>query len=739
MATWSDARQTYGQGTPPAGKQFDKSGQLTGMQSTTQSAAPGSKWTGTAANAYGTVNTQHGENLGQLAKLDQRLAAEVDNSAQSTVEGRQRLDALRKWVADAEANIPAGKSGDQMRMVIAQKGLKQLQEILHQSNSEFNAIGDRIRKLSGEYQAVGDKVFKQGGGDVQTLTDEEKKKAEEDAKKRAHDDVQKSIKDGDKDAAARVEKVLKDIKPYQEMTPEQAAYLNEMQSQQHGMSVKDLKDAEGRLGDKGHIIGDSWQLMSNDDVPRDAGKFDDQKKGGFDRLPQSVQDAVKSGGIESYQEVKDIAAIVKDGNPDLQQGTEIDRELMRKADRIMDDPQWDGDLTPDQDPTKITPNVYDGEVRDIFDSAGRDHQIVHDMVTGNHGDDGQDFLHDVNHHAWADKGTSAGHLFSWTENPSAADAQIAGETAQTYGTYIGEKSGELMNLPGHHTLGEFNPELTRAYAHGLGNYIPDIADLTTNNANNYFEAPDGGDPEMKVAKGIFSVLSTDKDASDWFNGKADAAALAAQTQYSDAVKNHAPNLEQYNGKLLDATVLKGLVEVGTVNAAHHSGLNGHEQAVQAYERQKSAFSFGVDASAKIANFIPEVGPVLSEGISRIAPGLEQSFIGPPPGDGAPAPTVPAMGFGEAAQVALDPLLAAGVPVTGVPQNYLVPIEPGHPEHGMRIGSVQEIKAINHVTLSPNTWHTTLTNAATYTVGPVADPVEEISQRYEQITKNPEPA
>ncbi|MDT5248727.1 MAG: hypothetical protein QOJ28_1361 [Mycobacterium sp.] len=34
---------------------------------------------------------------------------------------------------------------------------------------------------------------------------------------------------------------------------------------------------------------DSWQLMSNDDVPRDSGKFPDQQKGGFDRLPDSVQ------------------------------------------------------------------------------------------------------------------------------------------------------------------------------------------------------------------------------------------------------------------------------------------------------------------------------------------------------------------------------------------------------------------------------------------------------------------
>jgi hypothetical protein len=74
-----------------------------------------------------------------------------------------------------------------------------------------------------------------------------------------------------------------------------------MQSQQHDMSVKDLKSAEGRLGDQGHVMGDSWQLMSNDDVPRSAGKFDDQQKGDFDRLPQSVQDAIKSPGLAVHR------------------------------------------------------------------------------------------------------------------------------------------------------------------------------------------------------------------------------------------------------------------------------------------------------------------------------------------------------------------------------------------------------------------------------------------------------
>jgi hypothetical protein len=52
--------------------------------------------------------------------------------------------------------------------------------------------------------------------------------------------------------------------------------------------------------------------------PRSAGKFDDQQKGGFDRLPQSVQDAIKSTGLQSTEDIHDISGIVKDGNHDPQ-------------------------------------------------------------------------------------------------------------------------------------------------------------------------------------------------------------------------------------------------------------------------------------------------------------------------------------------------------------------------------------------------------------------------------------
>jgi hypothetical protein len=120
LSTWSNARQTFGEGAPRSGAGYDKSGALRQAQSTVQTAAPGSRWTGGAANAYGAVNAEHARLIGQLAGLDQRLSAHVDQSAEVVATGRRELDSVRKWVVDAAASTPQGRAGEQLRLAIVQ-------------------------------------------------------------------------------------------------------------------------------------------------------------------------------------------------------------------------------------------------------------------------------------------------------------------------------------------------------------------------------------------------------------------------------------------------------------------------------------------------------------------------------------------------------------------------------------------------------------------------------------------
>ncbi len=167
ISTWSRAHETFGQGAPATGDRFDQSAPLRQMQTTVESAAPGSRWTGTAAAAYQSANADHGKVFAELASLDKRLSGHVTASSQVVSSGRENLDSVRQWVLDAAASVPPGKNREQMLMPIVQKGLGQLSAIITKSNGDLSTIGGQIRSLGGEYEALGNQKFgpEEGVGD----------------------------------------------------------------------------------------------------------------------------------------------------------------------------------------------------------------------------------------------------------------------------------------------------------------------------------------------------------------------------------------------------------------------------------------------------------------------------------------------------------------------------------------------------------------------------------------------
>jgi hypothetical protein len=155
LSTWSMARDKFGEGTPTTGEQYDQSGPLTTMQTSVQSAAPGSKWIGTAANAYDAANTDHGKVFGKLAGLDQRLSAQITQSAQVVNSGRRKLDAVHDWVVAAASSVPEGRNRDQLLMPIVQKGLRQVSDIINASHANLGKIVGTISGIGAEYDALG--------------------------------------------------------------------------------------------------------------------------------------------------------------------------------------------------------------------------------------------------------------------------------------------------------------------------------------------------------------------------------------------------------------------------------------------------------------------------------------------------------------------------------------------------------------------------------------------------------
>jgi hypothetical protein len=154
LATWSQARTTFGDGAPTPGASFDNSSALQQLEATTRSATPGSAWTGGAADAYEAGNADQARKLARMAELDQRIGQEVDRSAVVVTRGREQLDAVREWVVAAAAAVPKNAAGEQMLVSIVAKGCSDVAEIITSSNAELATIAQRIQQLGTEYAAL---------------------------------------------------------------------------------------------------------------------------------------------------------------------------------------------------------------------------------------------------------------------------------------------------------------------------------------------------------------------------------------------------------------------------------------------------------------------------------------------------------------------------------------------------------------------------------------------------------
>ncbi|MGV9802930.1 alpha/beta hydrolase [Mycobacterium sp. NPDC003449] len=154
-ATWDKARETYGQGTPEGGSQFeDSSARFTDVASDLEGAAPGAHWSSGAADGYDASNTRQRGLVSRIADIDRRLGAQIDESARVVATGRQNLDAVRQWVDAAAASAPAGRQRETVLTQIASRGLEDLRAVVQQTTTEQNFITRQVNGLKGEYEAL---------------------------------------------------------------------------------------------------------------------------------------------------------------------------------------------------------------------------------------------------------------------------------------------------------------------------------------------------------------------------------------------------------------------------------------------------------------------------------------------------------------------------------------------------------------------------------------------------------
>jgi hypothetical protein len=648
LSTWSNARQTYGEGTPQTGAQYDGSSTLNQLQSTVQTAAPGSKWTGGAANAYGVANTEHGRVLGQLAGLDQRLSAHVDESAQVVAAGRRDLDAVRKWVVDASANLPQNAAGERMRMAIVQKGVSQVQEIIQRSNGELNSIGGKIRGLGGEYQALGNQKFgpKEGpdfvGPDGQK-DDEDKKKSPDDVGKEDSEALQNGQLTPEQRQRLTANTTLN---PEQQtalhngeltLPPQQMSYLQGFSRAFGDKTPAEIKAITDKAGPDGGRVADVFQLASNPNIK--TGLPDTQppstanpSSGGKYALPDGIQkvldgpvltplgfaEPVHHDGSIGPPELttastpvsglNDLADVIQRGNRDLQVGSALDSGLLDKSRQLLE--QSNGWPVPGNDPMSDRPRWYhqlvDPTLQNMFNAVNTDDMVIHDGVTG---PGGEKFLNNLTQHQWQDDGLAAGGLFDWVSESADHDSTgRAAETAHALAEYTSSHSNQLLNLPHAQgqSLGQVNPELTRDWARAFSPYMDDMVGMNTGDSNGLF-APLDPDSSAEPAntRHLMSVLYSDHPPLD---GEVDPHAPQTASQIlSDSSQAHINKYLELgahsvadttpgedNFAMSSAGKLQAAMDLGAYDERFDATHDQFEAQKQAYEMRSKLFDLGKD-------------------------------------------------------------------------------------------------------------------------------------------------
>lgn len=681
LTTWSDARATFGQGTPETGTKFDQSGPLLTAQTNVQSAAPGTSWSGgQGASAYAAANTEHGAVLGKIAGLDQRLGGQINQSSEVVATGRRDLDALRQWVVDAAAAVPPGKNREQMLLPIVQKGLGQLTDIVSKSNGDLSKIGAEIRALDSEYKALANQRFaKEGTGDgVQGIKgdEEDKKKAEEEKKKK---DIEEATKRGQEDGASlsdgklspEEEKRLTDattLTPEQKaaldggnltIPPERMAYLNGLSHSLDGKSPAEIKAALDKLppadakavSNALHLVGSDAVKTSVDPSlkPGDAGYV--PATGGKENLPKSIQDVFDAplrnnptgdwitnpDGSKTFippdynkpykflDEYRDIAAISNYGDHDPQRSSALNEGMLAESRELLEDAE--GHTFPDWG-TDWNHKNLDPTLQDLLSASSHDPIAVHDAFAGVDGKSpNNDFIRDVYQHDWADNGAAAGELFPDTTDHS----ERAGQTMHAFDVYAGEKYQDLLNMNGgRESLGEVNPNLVQSLAEANKPYIDDMAGANLDDTKGFGKLDSGANANNM--RGLFAVIDSDPTAEKNFNVDATATWRDIIADYSkDLAKTGVPDGEV----LAAAGKLSGAQDMGQYIHQLDMGKNEFEASTEAWEKKGQWYDVIHDAASEIPRVKEAVG------VYDKIPGdpLRELFMGdkPTPGSVTPMP------------------------------------------------------------------------------------------------------
>ncbi|MDF3340197.1 EspA/EspE family type VII secretion system effector [Mycolicibacterium septicum] len=656
-STWNKAKDTFGVGTPTDGSQYNgSSSQLLKMKSSIESAQPDDRWQGSGSQAYAAVNKQHAGVYEKLADLDKKMAAEVTNAANVVTNGRNQLDTTKSWVDSAVNSLPQSLSSqarEKSLIPIAKEGITQVNNTVSTANGDMLKIGFRVSDLKNAFDELQNQKLGPGEkkGDTEGLKDKDGDGKPDDDSELKPENMEDLVRDalgGNKEAAAKVDGLLDKIEPNQlgpytdpknpnshlpakELTPLQQELISQMQSQMSDKSLNELIDTKNKLGEHGRIIGESMEIMSDEDVkyPHKSlllpPEMVDPQPGGKDSLPSSVRNAIDAQPVDRHieanpestdvktsypsgEDLKKISELIQAGDEKFQQGSALDHAMMDRAADVLRGAEQEN---ADQLGIGHT-ETADSIAQSIFNSAGRDDLVVHDMMTDKSIDPstnhprGEDFLNNLTKHDWTDDGQAARTLTDWIDDSAKSNDPMtqlrAGETAESIAKYLGNPDNKLLHLQesvfNNHdftTAGERNPALIQSYAEAL---IPFQGELVGEDKMPGFSAiEDITGSDLTRTRELFSVLDSDHTAANNFNGHAFDKMAGFQKDFSQ-LAGHNPMLngpddisDQRSQGMARAGLLAGLIDGGALTEASARGADQLKAAEAAYELKKNAIGY----------------------------------------------------------------------------------------------------------------------------------------------------
>lgn len=272
--------------------------------------------------------------------------------------------------------------------------------------------------------------------------------------------------------------------------------------------------------------------------------------------------------------------------------------MIHKALVMMDTPIWHADPASQGQDVERDP-ALDPAVSNVLSAVSPDHQVVHDTITGA---DHDKFLKTSPTITGKTTAKVLGRCFRGPEirrwcKGRRKDRRRHRPRLQFI--HRPQPAGVAASSGEPHP-GQVNPNLVRDMAHGLGPYVNNIAETSG-------DYPDSGNRSTvkpclvryRWPKGVFSVLSSDNEAAQYFNGQAYAQAVLHEGAFAAD-----PTHSGYNQHLYDAATLRALVDVGTHNAFQANEDNGYHQGVSEYQSKKSAYETGLQGLTAAGGFVP---------------------------------------------------------------------------------------------------------------------------------------